>query len=137
MMIRKMLAIALLGGISACSSQPVKLDEILTQTTPERWRIDDSYEQLAEYHQLRFQPIWMVSNSKINSVISIDDKEGKAQIALGVYGGAMDFNAHWTMCVIELETIGANVTYVSAYDGKTSNRCGEFFEPLRNHPNVR
>ena len=136
-MIRKLLAIVLLGGFTACSSQPIELDQILALTTPEKWKIDDSYERLAEYHQLRFQPIWMVSNAKLNSVISIDDDEGKAQIALGVYGGLMDLNAHWTMCVIELETIDSNVTSISAYDGKTSSRCEEFFQPLRDHPKAR
>ena len=66
-MIRKLLAIVLLGGFTACSSQPIELDQILALTTPEKWKIDDSYERLAEYHQLRFQPIWMVSNAKLNS----------------------------------------------------------------------
>ena len=115
----------------ACASEPTKLADVISSKEPSTWAIEENYITLAEYHELRFKPDWIGTGSKLDDIVTIDEENGTAQIALGVYA----IDADWTMCVMILTATSTNTTEISAFDGGTSTRCDEFFEVLLNHPN--
>lgn len=119
----------------ACASNPIELRDIIATKQPIVVNIQANIPEIASYHDLRFRPEWMISNSKLNSILKMSENEDEGVIKLGIYGGWLDGNPDWTMCVMVLKSSIDGSTEVQLYDGGTSARCPEFFAPLLRHPN--